>query len=723
MKKMKKAVSIMLTVIMILLSLSVLEVLAYAADALPTEPGTVLTSGQYIVSQTTEIKATQAGQSALVIGEGESVEIFIKRGAALSVTGANALGMTGAGAGIYVPESATLYLTGYGSLIARDGDAADGGKGGNGENGASRIDGEDAAKGGKGGDGGYGGGGAGAGIGGVGGNGGAGGAGGAGAYVTENDTFTYGGGHSGNSAANGQEGTSMGTVCFCITNYTVVSGKEGKTGEDGKNGSCSYYEYSLFTDGSYGAGGGAGSGGLGGRSGYNIGHGGSGGGGGASGGGGAAVCNLRQDILNPTVGGAGSFNIGPYHSESFPAVSFEESYPYVVMGGYAGFCGYSGLNISNLNTDFHRHYFSGNWSYDDETHWHSCIMGNCYLHDYSSCLYEEANFGTHIDIDDDCFCDICGRLDAEKKNLNDTKKAAIDNLYERIGEKPSDDCLNIVIRAVSSINAAETPDEVRSLYEKYIADVVAQIEAEAAMAEFAKAKTNAIYEVTAAAGDEPSDTVLALIDEVTASINAAEDYKALRDAKEHGIILIISQLNLEAAATSADKIASIEDELEDIKSELEELKEALAQISVILIGKQEELANKEELILLMRSEISEKEEQLAAKEAEISKAVEEYKNSALSEITLVVGNNASDAVKAAAYDAREAIEKASTVDEIKQAKEAGVQKIAEIKRAEASAVTPEPEKPSVCAKCGRNHADNFFGKIVCLFYRFINLFR
>ena len=41
-----------------------------------------------------------------------------------------------------------------------------------------------------------------------------------------------------------------------------------------------------------------------------------------------------------------------------------------------------------------------------------------------------------------------------------------------------------------------------------------------------------------------------------------------------------------------------------------------------------------------------------------------------------------------------------------------------------STLTPtEPTEPDVCEKCGRSHADNFFGRIVCFFYRVINWFR
>lgn len=136
-----------------------------------------------------------AGQSGLVIADSSVVRIYIAAGVTLTCIGGDASGTTGAGAGIELPSSSSLYFYGEGNVVTKGGNAAAGSKGGNSS--LSYISAEwhddfsvqiDVP-----GDGGNGGGGAGAGIGGKGGTGGTGGDGWNGPYGQSTYTFTYDG--------------------------------------------------------------------------------------------------------------------------------------------------------------------------------------------------------------------------------------------------------------------------------------------------------------------------------------------------------------------------------------------------------------------------------------------------------------------------------------------------------------------------------------------------
>ena len=138
--------------------------------------GYTLQSGRYYVNDDVMFENGATG-SGLTISSGATVYIYIPKGVTLTAQGGNASGQTGAGAGIHLPQSTTLYLLGEGELKAYGGHAANGcnGSQGQGGNWTGSISGN---YGGNGGNGGAGGGGAGAGIGTCGANGGNGGSGG-----------------------------------------------------------------------------------------------------------------------------------------------------------------------------------------------------------------------------------------------------------------------------------------------------------------------------------------------------------------------------------------------------------------------------------------------------------------------------------------------------------------------------------------------------------------
>lgn len=280
-------------------------------ENLPQQPGYTLQPGRMYVVRNSMTLTASAAQSALVVapkGSGQAPILYIPDGVTLTVTGGDAVGRQGAGAGIYVPSTAELIITGGGTLVATGGNAAGGADGENGgnPNGYTGVVPKDLARwkadlkqsgnleySGAGGAGGDGGGGAGAGIGGIGGNGGAGGAGGATKYYTVGGKKnTKDGGDGGNGGAGGA-GVAMGKVY--VTGAVTITAHAGQaSGVAGQGGDQGYsftedIMLQLLLEGSRtaGAGGGGGGGGAGYAAPCGIGAGGRGGGGGGGGGSGA----------------------------------------------------------------------------------------------------------------------------------------------------------------------------------------------------------------------------------------------------------------------------------------------------------------------------------------------------------------------------------------------------------------------------------------------------
>ena len=245
--------------------------------------GQTLSSGRYYVNKDVSY-FNSSGGSGLTIAENATVYIYISEGVTLTATGGNASGKTGAGAGIELPESSTLYLMGKGKVKATGGNAGSGGDGGDGGNaGYSYNSWTETGGGGRGGDGG---GGAGAGIGTRGADGGAGGNGGSYNHYT---VWTAHNGTNGSDGNPGRTAAAMGKL-FVDKTYNLDvdanGGSQGaRSGSGGNRGNCAIdddrsYNYSMS------GGGGGGGGGFGGGA-SAIGTGGPGGGGGGGGAGGA----------------------------------------------------------------------------------------------------------------------------------------------------------------------------------------------------------------------------------------------------------------------------------------------------------------------------------------------------------------------------------------------------------------------------------------------------
>ena len=254
--------------------------------------GHTLYSGHYYVSEDVTFSNGATG-SGLTIADGAKVYLYIPHGVTLTARGGHASGKTGAGAGIELPESSTLYLMGKGTVKAYGGNAADGGNGNGGDD--AYLDYDKTILGGSGGKGGDGGGGAGAGIGTRGGSGGNGGSGGQ-RTGSSRDECTQNGvdGYPGSA---GSGANAMGTLYVETTFGLDVDAKGGSKGSGGSGGSggrnaCEHPSSNLYLAG---GGGGGGAGGGGGEA-AKIGTGGCGGGGG----GGGAAGNVNWCVFTGT---------------------------------------------------------------------------------------------------------------------------------------------------------------------------------------------------------------------------------------------------------------------------------------------------------------------------------------------------------------------------------------------------------------------------------------
>ena len=232
------------------------------------------TTYYYATGDRTFINANAGGSGLTILG---AVYLFVASGQTITCKGANAVGQTGAGAGIELTEGNVLFLLGQGNVNATGGNAAGGGNGTNGSD--AGWDNSNYWSG-TGGAGGNGGGGAGAGIGTRGGQGGSGGA-GAASVVS---AYSTAGGGSGSAGQAGATAGSMGElfVAQSFGSLTATGGAAASRGGSAGSAGISILDDDTSNNYSAAGGGGGGGGGFGGAA-SNIGTGGPGGGGGGGG--------------------------------------------------------------------------------------------------------------------------------------------------------------------------------------------------------------------------------------------------------------------------------------------------------------------------------------------------------------------------------------------------------------------------------------------------------
>lgn len=326
-------------------------------------------SGYYMTDGNTYVVKNSVTfyNSGMSVAENATVVIYVPKGVTLTTNGKNGSGASGGRAGINVPASSTLVITGEGTIKATGGNAGNGSNGENGSDGVVQGFTHGWSTSGAGGKGGNGGGGAGAGIGGNGGYGGSGGSGGASVkrQATPNPTNLCGNGNPGQVGGSGASGNTMGTV-YVIGKITV-SAKNGSAGSSGGSGSGGRVERvlkeSAISHGigyySYGGGGGGG-GGAGSSPTYGIGGGGASGGGGGGGGSGLLLgvedffsnvtpASGYQGYVSWGSGGKGGSPAGTIGTQGGASASFESTDYYGNCYGtyYSGAGGMGGTAGSN----------------------------------------------------------------------------------------------------------------------------------------------------------------------------------------------------------------------------------------------------------------------------------------------------------------------------------------------------------------------------------------
>jgi len=326
-----------------------------------SEAGVLLEDGVvYDVLKDTTITNSLTGGSGITLPDNACVSIYVAAGVTLRVRGGDGAGTVGGGAGILVPESSSLILTGEGTVIAEGGNAGNGGDGAKGEDGVTDKDGN-YYYGGRGGAGGNGGGGAGAGIGTAGGTGASGGNQSCYSYLYRrlDDTYAFtvpegivaslceieAGDTCGTDGADGAKGNKAGIPgsIFILGNLTVtaISGEAGGNGAAGGPGNGATTEgfgWQHFYAAGGGGGGGAGHGGA--SADNGIGPGGSGGGAGGQGGSGGTYWS--QDSFIELTGGAG----GTYDDLKDSGTATKD--PVMTDKVWGGFGGAGGRTEKNL---------------------------------------------------------------------------------------------------------------------------------------------------------------------------------------------------------------------------------------------------------------------------------------------------------------------------------------------------------------------------------------
>ena len=281
--------------------------------------GYTMTDGNtYVIQNSVSFSNSTAGGSGMSVEDGATVVLYVPAGISLTAVGANGSGQIGGGAGIRVPETSTLVITGDGMVNAIGGNAGNGSDGGHGG----------TPKGGIGGDGGGGGGAA---LGGAGGTGG-----------------MYGA----TTGKPGNNGETMGTV-FVLGGVDIVAciGQNGTAGHGGYSGSRQSNVPAYDLDGTvyyYNLGGGGGGGGGGAGATPELGIGGGGSSGGAGGNGTRGESSSSSNVSNGKQGAGGKSTV----SNGWGGSGYE--------GGAAGAEGGSGtLYISSTATvNVEREYLS-----------------------------------------------------------------------------------------------------------------------------------------------------------------------------------------------------------------------------------------------------------------------------------------------------------------------------------------------------------------------------
>ena len=193
------------------------------------------------------------------------------------------------------------------------------------------------------------------------------------------------------------------------------------------------------------------------------------------------------------------------------------------------------------------------------------------------------------------------------------------------------------------------------------------------------------------AQDELTETNIAL-NEVKSSLELAESEKAALKKQ-----LEDKEKELEALKKSAEakdeEIAALEKSVSELENQIKE--------------KDNEISEKENIIGNLEKSISNLEASVRTKETEVAQKTEEIKN---------LENNVENLKTEVTNAQKDIANKNLQIEELTEKLHEAQAEIEELKKETAG-------HDDVCSKCGKNHKDNFWGRIVCFFNRIGNFFR
>ena len=243
--------------------------------------------------------------------------------------------------------------------------------------------------------------------------------------------------------------------------------------------------------------------------------------------------------------------------------------------------------------------------------------------------------------------------------LEGLKDAAV----SEINAAKTDANASIAEAAVTAIGSAQSEDEINTIKSKALANMAK------ADAELAEAKGAAEKAIDAAIPTDASDAVKAAAETAKKAIDAATTTDAVNTAKENGLTAIADQLAAEElaeakeAAKAAIDAAVPADASDEVKAVAEEAKKAIDAATTT------DAVN------------TAKDNGLTAIEDQIAEELAEAKGTAKAAILAERGSDNAKNVVKAAEDAIAAIEAATTVDEVNEAKDNGIKAIRDAKNA------------------------------------------
>ena len=278
------------------------------------------------------------------------------------------------------------------------------------------------------------------------------------------------------------------------------------------------------------------------------------------------------------------------------------------------------------------------------------------------------NIEEHADQNDDFVCDRCGGDMIDK-----IKAEAKADLEAAAGETPSTALTAILNDAKAAVDAAETVADVNTAKENGLTAIDNQLKAEAAQA-LADAKATAKTALEAAAGENPSTTVMAFLNHAKELVDAAETVAEVNAIKAEWVAKIADRVEAEAQALALGKAqsAAIQELWDAVSSSVSD---ELSKILMAACEAVNEATTIEDVTTAKINGLNAIAAQLA-KEAD-ARALEAAKIAAKAELAGAAGENRSDDVENLLSEGFSAIDDAESLSDLDNIKEEWLDRIEE----------------------------------------------